>query len=81
MDNTVDVTIPVELRAAEELRDTRRREAVGRLVSRLLQHEREQNVGLLFAAIDRLSGVAETKGPTDDILQEELAAYDAERRG
>lgn len=34
MDNTVDVTIPVEPEAAAALSDARNREAVGRLVSR-----------------------------------------------
>jgi len=37
MDRTVDVTIPVEPEAASALADTRNREAVGRLVSRVLR--------------------------------------------
>jgi hypothetical protein len=81
MDGMVDVTIPVEARAADALRDARKREAVGRLISRVLQREREQNVDLLFAAIERLSADAEVKGLTDEILEQELAAYNAERRG
>ena len=80
MDATVDITIPVEPIAAAALRDERTREAVGRLVSRVLRREREQNVELLFAAIDRLGASAEAKGLTDEILQQELAAYNAERR-
>jgi hypothetical protein len=36
MDRTVDVTIPVEPEAAAALADARNREAVGRLVSRVL---------------------------------------------
>ena len=35
MDNTIDVTIPVEPEAAAALADTRDREAVGRLISRV----------------------------------------------
>jgi hypothetical protein len=35
MDSTVDVTIPVEIQAASELRDARTRQVIGRLVSRL----------------------------------------------
>jgi hypothetical protein len=80
MDGTVDITIPVEPIAAAELRDSRKREAVGRLVSPVLRREREQNVDLLFAAIEQLGSAAEAKGLTDEILQEELAAYNAERR-
>jgi hypothetical protein len=37
MASTVDITIPVELEAAETLVDARNREAVGRLVSRVLR--------------------------------------------
>lgn len=81
MDSTVDVAIPVETRAAAELRDARKREAVGRLISRVLRREREQNVDLLAAAVGRLTAGAEAKGLTDAFLEEELAAYNAERRG
>jgi len=80
MDSTVDVTIPVEVRAASELRDARTREAIGRLVSRLLQRQRRENVEKLFAAMERLGADAEAQGLTDEILEEELAAYNAERR-
>ena len=80
MDATVDITIPVEPIAAAELRDARKRAAVGRLVSRVLRREREQNVDLLFSAIEQLGASAEAKGLTDEILQQELAAYNAERR-
>ena len=37
MDETVEVTIPVEPEAAAALADARNREAVGRLVSRVLR--------------------------------------------
>ncbi len=37
MNDTVDVTIPVEPEAAAALADVRNREAVGRLVSRVLR--------------------------------------------
>jgi hypothetical protein len=80
MDTTIDVTIPVEVRAASELRDARTREAIGRLVSRLLERQRRENVDQLFAAMDRFAADAEANGLTDEILEEELAAYDAERR-
>ena len=80
MDTTVDVTIPVEARAASELRDARTREAIGRLVSRLLDRQRQGNIEQLFADMERLGADAEANGLTDEILEEELAAYNAERR-
>jgi hypothetical protein len=80
VDGTVDVAIPVDPRAAAELRDARTRDAVGRLVSRVLERQPRHNVDRLFAAIERLSADAEAKGLTDEILQEELAAHKAERR-
>jgi hypothetical protein len=80
MDGTVDVMIPVDARAAGELRDARTRDAIGRLVSLVLQRQRQENVNLLFAAIEQLGDDAEAKGLTDTILEEELAAYNAERR-
>jgi hypothetical protein len=80
MDGTVDITIPVEPMAAADLNDARKREAMGRLISRVLRREREQNVDLLFAAIERLGSAADATGLTDEILEEELAAYNAERR-
>jgi hypothetical protein len=80
MDSTVDVTIPVEIRAASELRDARTRETIGQLVSRLLQRQQQENVEKLFAAIEQMSADAEAKGLTDEVLEEELAGYNAERR-
>ncbi len=81
MDGTVDVVITVDARAAGELRDARTRDAVGRLVSRVLQRQRESNVKRLFAAIEELAADAEAKGLTDTILEHELAVHNAERRG
>jgi len=49
MDNTVDVTIPVEPEAAKALDDPARREAVGRYLSGLLKGGRGR--GVLAAAI------------------------------
>ena len=77
MDTTVDVTIPVDARAASELRDARTRDAIGRLVSRILQRQRRENVEKLFTAIEQLGADAEAKGLTAEILDEELAAYNA----
>jgi hypothetical protein len=77
MDRTVDVTIPVEPEAAAALADARNREAVGRLVSRVLR----PRGGLHFG--DRLGEGARTgaraAGLTDADIDAELAAYNAER--
>ncbi len=80
MDSPVDVTIPVEVRAATEPRDARTCEAISRLVRRLLQRQRRDNVEQLFAAMERLGANAEAKGLTGEILAEELAGYNTERR-
>jgi len=79
MDNTVEVSIPVEAEAAAVLVDARAREAVGRLVSRMLRPSKE--VDPLLAVMDRLSADAARQGLTQDIVDQELAAYNAERRG
>ena len=57
MDRTVDGTIAVDVRATSELRDVRTRDAIGRLVGRVLRRERQAPVEKLLAAIERLSTV------------------------
>jgi hypothetical protein len=69
MDDTVKVAIPVDARAAPDLRDQRTREAIGRFVSRVLQLERGKNVESLFSAIERLSADAAAKGLTDEFCR------------
>lgn len=76
---TVDVTIPVDESAATDLRNVTHREAIGRLVSRILERRR-RNAGRLLEVMDRFGAEAREAGLTDEILEEELAAYNAERR-
>ena len=78
MDNTVDVTIPVDSEAATTLADARNREAVGRLVSRVLRPR--SGPSPLAQAIAELKAEARTAGLTDVDIDAELAAYNAERR-
>lgn len=79
MDDTVDVTIPVEADAAAALaQDADRRAAVGRLVSLVLRPRPGGDP--LLDAMDRLSAEAKARGLTPEILDEELAAHRAERR-
>lgn len=78
MDNTVDVTIPVEREAAAALVDARNRAAVGRLVSRVL-HPRSGR-SPLAEAIAELQAEVKAAGLSDAEIDAELVAYNTERR-
>jgi hypothetical protein len=78
MDKTVDVTIPVELDVAAALADARNRQAMGRLVSRVLRPAAGPTP--LAKAIADLKASARAAGLSDDDIDAELAAYNAERR-
>ena len=78
MDDTVDVTIPVEPEAAARLADVRNREAVGRLVSRVLRPR--SGPSPLAQAIAALKADARAAGLSDTDIDAELAAYNAEHR-
>ena len=75
--STVDVLIPIEAGMASALDDAATRALAGRLVSRMLQ---PASVERLFDTMDAISAEAARRGLTDEILDEELAAYNAERR-
>jgi hypothetical protein len=75
MAGTVEVVIPVEAAAAPA--DTRKREAVGRIVSRILRPQPDYDP--LLEAMERLSADAKAKGLTPEALEAELAAHKAER--
>ena len=75
--NTVDVPIPIEAGAAAALDDPVTRAFVGRMVSRMLQ---PSSIERLFEAIDALKADAHRRGLTDEIIDAELEAYNAERR-
>ena len=78
MDKTVDVTIPVEREAAAALADARNREAVGRLVSRVLRPRAGPSP--LAQAIAELKAEARAVGLSDTDINAELVAYNSERR-
>jgi hypothetical protein len=78
MDKTVDVTIPVEPEVAAALVDPRSREAVGRLISRVLRPRAGPSP--LAEAIVELKADTRAAGLTDADIDAELAAYNAERR-
>jgi hypothetical protein len=77
MPDTVAVTIEVDPAAAAALDDPTTRARIGRLVSRAL---RPASVERLFEVMDAISDEARRRGLTDEILEEELAAHNAERR-
>ncbi|MPZ32445.1 MAG: hypothetical protein GEV13_15845 [Rhodospirillales bacterium] len=78
MDKTVDVTIPVDTEAAAALADARNRDAVGRLVSRVLRPHAGPSP--LAHAIVELKAEARRAGLSDVEIDAELSAYNAERR-
>ena len=78
MDRTVEVIIPVEPEAAAALSDVRNREAVGRLVSRVLRPRAGPSP--LAHAIAELKAEARAVGLRDADIDAELVAYNSERR-
>ena len=77
MPDTVPITIDVEPDIAAALDDPVTRARLERLIRRTL---RPTGVEALFAAMAALSDEARRRGLTDEILQAELDAYNAERR-
>jgi len=77
MSQVSKIEIPVEEATAAALTDARRREAVGRLIDRLVRPGADDP---LIALFERISAEARDAGLTDDDINAELAAYNAERR-
>jgi hypothetical protein len=78
MDDTVDVTIPVDAEAANALKSRARREAVGRYLSSLLKGGRVHDV--LVEAISEAKREARARGLTDEEIEAELNEWRAERQ-
>jgi hypothetical protein len=78
-DNIVMVEIPVSREAAAALSDPRKRDSVGRLVSSLVNPSSTGD-DPLFALITQIKREARADGLTDEQIEAELAAYNAERR-
>jgi hypothetical protein len=79
MTDTVMVEIPVTPEAAEALGDLERREGIGKLVSSVLRPPSpgDDPLAAIFASI---KSAARADGLTDEEIEAELAAYNAERR-
>lgn len=78
MDNTVDITIPVDAEAAKALESRARREAIGGYLSGLLKGERARHV--LAEAITEAKREARAHGLTDEEIDAELDEWRAEQR-
>ena len=74
---TVDVSIPVDFAVASGLEDASKRALAGRMVSHMLQ---PATIERLFTVMDAIGAEAARRGLTDEVLQAELDAYNAERR-
>ena len=77
MNEVSKIEIPVEPETAAALMDARRREAVGRLVDRLVRPGADDPLVALF---ERTAAEAKNAGLTEAGIEAELAAYNAERR-
>jgi hypothetical protein len=78
MGDSVEVKIPVDREAAAALRDDRYRDAVGRLISRVLRPYSRPSA--LARAIAELKAEARAAGLTHSEIDGELAAHNAEHR-
>ena len=78
MDDVVMVPIPVSAKAAKALADERRRASVGKLVSDML--EPAAGTDPLALIVRAVKADARADGLTDDEIDAELAAYNAEHR-
>ena len=79
MDDVIMIEIPVTPEAAEALSDHARRQRIGKLVSSLLRPESpgDDPLAAIFAST---KSAARADGLTDDEIEAELDAYNAERR-
>jgi len=78
MSKTVTIEINVDEAAADALKDADRLARIGRLVSQVARHY--QGPDPLAAVLERTSVAARTAGLTDQEIDAELAAYNADRR-
>jgi hypothetical protein len=78
MNEIARIEIPVEPATAVALADARQREAVGRLVNRLVRPGADDPLIALFELTSRETREA---GLTEAEIDAELEAYNAERRG
>jgi hypothetical protein len=80
MGKMVEITLPVEPEAAEKLKDDDKRVLMGRVVSRMLEPSPRELADELAKLFAESQAAAREAGLTDEMIEEELAAYKAERR-
>jgi hypothetical protein len=78
MNETSRIEVPVEPATAAALSDARRLQAIGRLIDRLVRPGEDDP---LRALLERTAADASEAGLTEEALQAELDAYNAEGRG
>jgi hypothetical protein len=78
VNDVTTIQIPVELATAKALTDVHRRAAVGRLVDRIVRPTKGDDP--LTAVLEATVRAAHAAGLTDEDVDAELAAYNAERR-
>lgn len=79
MPDTIPVTIPVSPEAARLLQDTERARRIGQLVSDILRPGSPET-DPLAVLIAETKAEAHAAGLTDEAIEAELTAYNAERR-
>jgi hypothetical protein len=77
MSQVSKIEIPVAAATAAALADSRRLEAVGRLIDRLVRPDADDP---LIAILEQAAAEAHAAGMTEAEIDAELAAYNAERR-
>ncbi len=77
MNQVAKIEIAVEEATAAALSDVRRRDAVGRLIDRLVRPGTDDP---LIALFERTAAEAHEAGLTEAEVEAELASYNAERR-
>ena len=77
MPDTVPVTFEVDPETAAALQDPATHARIERMIQRMA---RPEGVERLFTAISALKAEAHRRGLTDEIVDEELAAYNAEQQ-
>lgn len=78
MNQIATIPVPVEAETAKALTDPRRLAAVGRLIDRMVRPTSADDP--LAAVLEASARAAQQAGLTDQDIEAELAAYNAERR-
>ena len=81
MSEKVKVQLELSPEAARELEDEPRRRAIEMLLDRMLRRDRREAADSLIRLLGETQAAAREAGVTEEDIDAELAAYNAERRG